>query len=103
MCFWGGPRGMYTNTGQVVGVNFPNNSLISQVSLTPDPTLAQTVVHYGHGTGVGAGGTPRAGEAIAWGASHFMFFGAISPETPARVRTRSLAIPSGRTWKRPGS
>jgi hypothetical protein len=79
MCFWGGPRGMYTNTGQVVGVNFPNNSLVPQVSLTPDPTLAQTVVHYGHGTGVGAGGTPRAGEAIAWGASHFMFFGAISP------------------------
>jgi hypothetical protein len=79
MCFWGGPRGMYTNTGQVVGVNFPNNSLIPQVSLTPDPTLAQTVVHYGHGAGVGAGGTPRAGEAIAWGASHFMFFGAISP------------------------
>jgi hypothetical protein len=79
MCFWGGPRGMYTNTGQVVGVNFPNNSLIPQVSLTPDPTLAQTVVHYGHGTGVGAGGTPRAGEAIAWGASHFMFLGAISP------------------------
>jgi hypothetical protein len=79
MCFWGGPRGMYTNTGQVVGVNFPNNGLVPQVSLTPDPTLAQTVVHYGHGTGVGAGGTPRAGEAIAWGASHFMFFGAISP------------------------
>jgi hypothetical protein len=79
MCVWGGPRGMYTNTGQVVGVNFPGNSLIPEVSLTPDPTLAQTVVHYGHGTGVGAGGTPRAGEAIAWGASHFMFFGAISP------------------------
>ena len=79
MCFWGGPRGMYTNTGQVVGVSFPGNSLIPQVSLTPDPTLAQTIVHYGHGTGIGAGGTPRAGEAIAWGASHFMFFGAISP------------------------
>jgi hypothetical protein len=79
MCFWGGPRGMYTKTGELVDVNIPRNSLIPQVSLTPDPTLAQTIVHYGHGTGVGAGGTPRAGEAIAWGASHFMFFGAISP------------------------
>jgi hypothetical protein len=79
MCFWGGPRGTYTATGELVGVDFPGNSLVPEVTLTPDPFLAQTIVHYGHGTGVGAGGTPRAGEAIAWGASHFMFFGAISP------------------------
>lgn len=79
MCVWGGPRGSYEKTGSVVGVSFPGNSLIPTVSLTPDPLLAQTIVHYGHGAGVGAGGTPRAGEAIAWGASHFMFTGAISP------------------------
>lgn len=79
MCFWGGPRGVYTKTGAVVGVDFPNNQLVPNVTLTPDPTLAQTVVHYGHGTGVGAGGTPRAGETIAWGSTHYMFFGAISP------------------------
>lgn len=79
MCFWGGPRGMYTATGEVVGVEFPGNSLVPEVTLTPDPFLAQTIVHYGHGTAIGTGGTPRVGEAIAWGSTHFMFFGAISP------------------------
>ena len=79
MCFWGGPRGSYTKTGSLLGVTIPRRGLIPTITLTPDPTLAQTIVHYGHGTGVGAGGTPRAGEAIAWGASHFMFTGAISP------------------------
>jgi hypothetical protein len=79
MCFWGGPRGKYTATGALVGVSFPGNSLIPTVSADPNPFLAQTIVHYGHGAGVGAGGTPRAGEAIAWGSTHFMFFGAISP------------------------
>lgn len=79
MAFWGGPRGTYTKTGAVAGVNFPNNSLFPSVSVTPDPFLAQTIVHYGHGTGIGTGGTPRAGSAIAWGKTHYMFFGAISP------------------------
>ena len=79
MCAWGGPRGKYTATGAVVGVTFPGNSLVPTVTVDPNPFLAQTIVHYGHGTGVGAGGTPRAGEAIAWGSTHFMFFGAISP------------------------
>lgn len=79
MAFWGGPRGMYTKTGSVAAVTFSGRNLIPSVSVTPDPLLAQTIVHYGHGTGIGAGGTPRAGEAIHWGASHFMFSGAISP------------------------
>src|SRR5439155_4504835 len=43
------------------------------------PTLVQQIVHYGHGVGVGAGGTPRSATAISWRADHFMFFGAISP------------------------
>jgi hypothetical protein len=75
MCFWGGPRGMYTKTGGIATVNWNNGS----VTINPDPFLAQAVVHYGHGAGVGAGGTPRAGTSIHWGASHFMFFGAIAP------------------------
>jgi hypothetical protein len=75
MCFWGGPRGMYTKTGGIATINWNNGS----VTINPDPFLAQAVVHYGHGAGVGAGGTPRAGTSIHWGASHFMFFGAISP------------------------
>jgi hypothetical protein len=78
MCFWGGPRGTYTKTGSLVGVTIPRRGLIPNVTVNPDPTLAQTIVHYGHGVGVGTGGTPRAGEAISWGTSHFMFTGAIT-------------------------
>lgn len=80
MAFWGGPRGMYTKTGSTaaisVGRRIPS---VPTVSTNADPYLAQTLVHYGHGTGVGAGGTPRAGETIHWATSWFMFFGAISP------------------------
>ena len=80
MCVWGGPRGMYTKTGSVVGVTIPRKGWVPNVTVTPDPTLAQTIVHYGHGTGLGNFvGTPRAGEAIHWGSTHFMFTGAISP------------------------
>ena len=78
MCAWGGPRGVYTKTGSVAQFTYQGGAP-SGVSVTPDPLLAQTVVHYGHGTGVGAGGTPRAAEAIHWGSTHFMFFGAIAP------------------------
>lgn len=78
MCFWGGPRGVYTKAGAVAGVDFSGNDGPS-VSVTPDPMLAQSIVHYGHGAGVGAGGTPRVSEAIAWETDHFMFSGAIAP------------------------
>jgi hypothetical protein len=75
MAFWGGPIGMFTTTGEVVSANLQNG----QVSVDPNPTLVQQIVHYGHGTGVGAGGTPRSGTAISWQADHFSFFGAITP------------------------
>lgn len=79
MCFWGGPRGRFDSTGEVAKVGFESNNLLRpQVTTDPNPALAQTIVHYGHGTGVGAGGTPRVGEAIAWRADHFMFTGAIN-------------------------
>ncbi len=79
MAFWGGPRGEFTKTGSVAGVQIPRKGFLPQVSVNPDPFLAQGILHYGHGIGVGAGGTPRAGSAVSWGSSHFMFFGAISP------------------------
>jgi hypothetical protein len=75
MAFWGGPIGMYRATGEVVGVNTSNGS----VSLDPNPALVQQIVHYGHGAGIGAGGTPRSGTAITWLPDHFTFFGAITP------------------------
>lgn len=78
MCFWGGPRGRFDSSGDVATVGFEGNNLLRpQVGVTPNPALAQTIVHYGHGTGMGAGGTPRVGEAIAWRSNHFMFTGAI--------------------------
>jgi len=80
MAFWGGPRGKFTKTGSVASVTFANNNLLApRPAINPDPLLAQGIAHYGHGTGIGAGGTPRAGTAVAWGTRHFMFFGAISP------------------------
>lgn len=78
MCFWGGPRGSFTATGRTASLEWPNNGDPSVV-VDPNPFLAQTIVHYGHGAGVGAGGTPRAAESIAWNADSFMFFGAIAP------------------------
>ena len=75
MAFWGGPIGMYTATGEVVSANTLNGS----VSVDPDPTLVQQVVHYGHGAGIGAGGTPRSGTAINWRPDYFTAFGAITP------------------------
>jgi hypothetical protein len=77
MAFWGGPRGEFTSNGSVVDVGFPED-LIPRVWVDPDPALMQPIVHYGHGTGIGAGGTPRAGVAMHWGQPLFMFFGAIS-------------------------
>ena len=75
MCVWGGPRGVYTKTGGTATFNWNQGS----VSVNSDPLLPQAVVHYGHGTGTGPGGTPRAGVSTHWGASHFMFNGTISP------------------------
>jgi hypothetical protein len=77
MAFWGGPRGVYTSQGDVVATE--GNRIPPDLTLNPDPTLAQQIVHYGHGTGVGTGGTPRSASAISWRADNFMFFGAISP------------------------
>jgi hypothetical protein len=77
MAFWGGPLGMYTAEGDVVDPNLSGKE--PSVSVSPDPALVQQIVHYGHGAGIGAGGTPRSGTAIAWGSTHFMFFGAITP------------------------
>jgi hypothetical protein len=75
MAFWGGPIGTYTPNGDIVDVN----TSTGDVTVTPNPTLAQGIVHYGHGAGVGAGGTPRSGTAITWRPDYFAFFGAITP------------------------
>jgi hypothetical protein len=75
MAFWGGPIGMYRATGQVVAADLTKGS----ITTNPNPTLVQQIVHYGHGAGAGAGGTPRSGTAINWRSNYFTFFGAITP------------------------
>jgi hypothetical protein len=77
MAFWGGPIGMYTSQGDLASVHLTGNN--PSIDLNPNPALVQQIVHYGHGVGVGAGGTPRSGTAISWQRDHFMFFGAITP------------------------
>ena len=77
MAFWGGPRGVYTSQGDVAATS--GSRIPPGITLNPNPALVQQIVHYGHGTGVGAGGTPRSASAISWRADTFMFFGAISP------------------------
>ena len=78
MAFWGGPQGMYTKTGDLAAVSWGKVGRPPSVSVTPDAGLAQQIVHYGHGLGIGAGGTPRSGTAIAWRPTYYMFFGAIN-------------------------
>jgi len=77
MAFWGGPIGMYTTEGDVLDVQLTGRQ--PQISADPNPALVQQIVHYGHCTGIGAGGTPRSGTAITWKPTYYMFFGAISP------------------------
>lgn len=79
MAFWGGPVGMYTKTGETATFTYGGRSLVPTVSINNDPFLVQQVLHYGHGTGIGAGGTPRSGSAVSWRTTYFTFFGAISP------------------------
>src|SRR4051794_16621491 len=75
MSFWGGPVGLFTHVGQVVSGNLARG----QISANPDPVAVQQILHYGHGAGIGAGGTPRSGTGIAFFSDRFVFFGAITP------------------------
>lgn len=79
MAAWGGPFGMYTKTGETATFGYGGRSFVPTVSANTDPFLAQQVLHYGHGTGIGAGGTPRSGSSISWKPTYFTFFGAITP------------------------
>jgi len=81
MAFWGGPRGIYRQVGDVVGAQVitSKGTIAPQASLNPNPMLAQQIVHYGHGAAIGAGGTPRTGAAITWRSTYYAFFGAITP------------------------
>jgi len=75
MCAWGGPfLGAYSND-DVLAQGTNNGG----VTVNPHPTLVQGIVHYGHGTGIGTGGTPRAGVGATCSSDDFAFVGAIGP------------------------
>lgn len=78
MCAWGGPfLGTYENEGTLVAGSWGGQG--PSVDVNPDPTLVEGIVHYGHGMGIGTGGTPRAGVGASWGSDAFIFVGAIGP------------------------
>ncbi len=76
MCFWGGPRGVYEEEGALVTMSLSGSIL---PTIDPDPSYVQGIVHYGHGLGLGTGGTPRAGIDQFWDDRYYAFYGAISP------------------------
>lgn len=79
MCAWGGPfLGVYEREGILVQGHYNNGQGFS-VSTDPDPFLIQGITHFGHGIGIGTGGTPRAGAGASWGPDYFTFVGAIGP------------------------
>lgn len=78
MCAWGGPfLGTYENEGVLIRGGWTGQG--PQVEVNPDPTLVQGIEHYGHGIGIGTGGTPRAGVGASWQSDAFYFVGAIAP------------------------
>jgi hypothetical protein len=69
----GGPCGAYGGDG-LASVPVP------QVFVGQEPAAEpEVLLHYGHGTGIGTGGTPRAGVALYWDADSFWW---TSPSSP---------------------
>lgn len=54
----------------------------------------ETIFHYGHGLGVGTGGTPRTGHALYWDANSFWWQGSVvfgDSGSAARIGTTGLS------------
>lgn len=85
----GGPCGAYTGEG-LVSVNNPAD--LDRGELVPGTfELGDTVFHYGHGVGMGTGGTPRTGAALAWYPDSFTWAGALyGGDSGSAVRIQDL-------------
>jgi hypothetical protein len=88
-----------------IGDDFALVSVRPELNDWVDPTIAvvagpcggysgsgpETVWHYGHGVGIGTGGTPRAGVALTWRATAFGWDGAaIFGDSGSPVRVTDL-------------
>lgn len=85
----GGPCGPYTGEGLV---SVPNPADIDRGELVPGTfELGDAVFHYGHGVGMGTGGTPRTGAALAWYPDSFTWAGALyGGDSGSAVRIQDL-------------
>ena len=84
----GGPCGAYTGEG-LVSVQNPVKFQGELIPSTFD--LGDTVYHYGHGVGMGTGGTPRTGAALAWYPDSFTWAGTlIGGDSGSAVRIQDL-------------
>jgi hypothetical protein len=81
-----GPCGSYTGSGRTT-VSTPHLLAGQDTRVGPE-----VLFHYGHGTGIGTGGTPRAGVSIYWDALSYWWDSASSPgDSGSGVHTSSLA------------
>jgi hypothetical protein len=81
-----GPCGAYTGNG-LVSQSVPTVFKGQQSKVGPE-----VLFHYGHGTGIGTGGTPRVGVSVYWDTLSFWWDSASSPgDSGSGVHTSSLA------------
>jgi len=84
----GGPCGAYAGEG-LVSVQNPVKFQGELIPSTFD--LGDTVYHYGHGVGMGTGGTPRTGATLAWYPDSFTWAGAVyGGDSGSAVRIQDL-------------
>jgi hypothetical protein len=82
----GGPCGAYTGDG-LTDVPLPRVVKGQQPSLEPE-----TVAHYGHGVGVGTGGTARTGVSLYWDTNAYYWDSPSAPgDSGSPVRVTNLA------------
>lgn len=82
-----GPCGAYTAGGNTLEVPGWNRLSPSEHPIQ----LGETVWHYGHGVGIGSGGTPRSGVATGWTGNAFFWLGAaVFGDSGSAARTTGL-------------
>lgn len=82
----GGPCGVYGGDGLT---DVPVPTIVNGQEPSVEP---ETVAHYGHGAGVGTGGTARTGVSLYWDATAYYWDSASAPgDSGSPVRVTNLA------------